>query len=135
MDEPQSAPRHASSRDWAELRQRLAEVYAHGAEVLEETARLTDEHAAREAGRSRGAAASERAAAARASREGRLRQEPQSTGLGARLVHAFGHSLRRRAAVALPGDSERAIECSSAGRYATSRSGRTGARAIAVGAR
>jgi hypothetical protein len=53
--------------DLVDLRRRLAETYTHGAEVLEQAARLADEHAEREEGEGRGAsAAKERANAAKA---------------------------------------------------------------------
>jgi hypothetical protein len=67
MDEGADATRYPSSPDLGDLRRRLAETYARGAEVLEQTARLADEHADREARQGRTAsAAAERAEAARA---------------------------------------------------------------------
>ncbi len=67
MDERRDTPQYRSPPDVAELGRRLAETYARGAEVLEQTARLAEAHADREEqqGSTRSAAA-ERANAARA---------------------------------------------------------------------
>src|SRR5207247_11371089 len=43
MDQRANLPRHPSSEELADLRRRLAETCVHGAEVLEQTARLADE--------------------------------------------------------------------------------------------
>jgi hypothetical protein len=67
MDERADAARHPLSPDLLDLRQRQAETYARGADVLEQTARLADEHADREEGQGSAAfAAKERTEAAKA---------------------------------------------------------------------
>jgi hypothetical protein len=67
MDQRADLPRHPSSEDLADLRRRLAETYVHGAEVLEQTARLADELAEYQAREGRKEyAAHERAEAAKA---------------------------------------------------------------------
>jgi hypothetical protein len=67
MDERADAAWHPSSPDLGDLRRRLVETHLRGAEVLEQTARLADEHADRDESEGRAAsAATERAEAARA---------------------------------------------------------------------